>query len=982
MRRSNRRSEAAVPTAPRPNRTGARGAATLLDHVSDAVIGADPETRITYWGKGAERMYGFTAAEALGRTTLELLRPTYAEGERERILREIAERGGSVATIRTLRKDGSPIVVEASTTGLEGAAGRPAGFAVVYRDVTERVKTEDDLRDSEAQANALIRYAPTAIYKIDLRGPRFTSVNDAMCGVLGYAREELLAIPPADLLDEESRARFAERMRRQVAGEGLADQVEYRVRAKDGRTIEAVLNVSVNPRQPHLVMVIGHDITARKRMEEEVARARAEAELLSATAGRLLGSTDPQGVIDELCRRVMTHLGCQVFFNFLVDKAAGRLRLNACAGIPEESLPGLRWLDYGSAVCGNVARSGIRVVAEEIGVQPDPRTDLVASFGVRAYACHPLLADSEVLGTLSFGARDRDRFRPEELALMKAVADQVSIAIERMRVLEALRERGLELQGLTESLERRVRERTAELAAANERLKGEAEERVRLVAAVEEAGEGIAVIDKDGRIRYVNAALSRLYGRSRSELLAMTYSELLEKGEPEGEPWAGIRASLDRGEAWRGRFSRVLAGGDTIDLEVSVSPIHDEGGRALNYLAVERDVTREVRLQQHLRQVQKLEALGTLAGGIAHDFNNILNPIFINTELLLMEDSLDAAARRSLEITLLAAERGRDLVKQIIAFSRQKEMVRKPVRVGPVVRDAVRFLQASLPRTVEIGVEIGEETGDVLGDPVQIHQIVMNLCNNAAYSMKDRGGVLSIGLNEAEVDARLAAGVPGLRPGTYVRLTVADTGPGMTPEVRDRAFDPFFTTKKPGQGAGLGLPVVDGIVRDSGGAVQIRSEAGRGTTLTVYLPRVDHIQPAAEPKAAGLPGGTERILILDDEEVQVRSLENLLRSLGYVTAVRTDGREALDLLRTDPLAFDLLITDQTMPYLTGARIAAEALRLRPDLPIILCTGYSEAVNAREARAAGIREFLMKPYAARDIAETIRRALASPPPAKV
>ncbi len=1094
----------------------------LIETTSDFIWETDARGRYTYCSPQMERLWGIKPADMIGRTPFDVM----PDNERAGALEEFADLSRSARPFSGLAStavlpDGRLVRGETDGVPFFDAEGRLAGFRGITRDVTDRKQAEADLRESEAKANALIKYAPTAIYEIDFRGPRFTSVNDAMCRILGYTRDELLALSPAEVLDEESRARFADRIRRQIAGEKIEESVEYGVRKKNGEIIAALLNVSVSPtgQEPHKVFVIAHDITPRKRMEKALEQARAEAEkrardleivmdavpagvmltrdhqgeniagnratheilrvpsgvenisksapdpekrrtyrpfrngveikpeqlpvqraargeevrdwdcdlvfddgevrhvivnaaplqqageefrgavgafidvtdrrreeqarrrdrerfeLLSQTAGRLLETEDPQSVIDELCRKVMTHLDCQLFFNFLVDKAAQRLRLNACAGVPEEALRSLKYQDFGAALCGLVAKEGQRIVAEDIPARPDARTDLVASFGVTAYAVYPLMAGSEVLGTLSFGAKNRARFSDDDLSLMKTVADQVAVAIERLRDQQTLRERGLELQRLTATLEIRVRERTRELAVANEQLRVEVGERLRLVAAVEQADEGVVIMDEQGRIGYANSAFEKRSGHPRSRLLSMRYAQLLKDPKNAEDFWAGIKGSIERGEAWHGRMSRGGENGVGLELEVTVSPIYDGAKRLINYLAVERDITAEVRLQEHLRQVQKIEALGTLAGGIAHDFNNILNPIFISMEIALLDPSLDLAIRRHLEVALKAAQRGRDLVKQVIAFSRQKEKEKKPTRVGPVVREAVNFLRVTLPSTIEIGTDIEEGSGCILGDQAQIHQVVMNLCSNAAFAMRLKGGILSVGLKAIDVDAKLESQVPGLTRGPYLRLTVMDTGTGITPEVRERLFDPFFTTKAPGEGAGMGLPVVDGIVRDYGGAIAVDSEVDRGSIFAVYLPRIAEEEARTEGSPDSLPTGSARILLIDDEEVQVYSVRSVLEKFGYEVVPFTDGKEALSRFLSDPQAFDLVITDQTMPHLTGLQIAGELLKARPDIPIILCTGFSETVDAQRARSVGVREFLMKPYSIREITETVRRALA-------
>jgi PAS domain S-box-containing protein len=500
------------------------------------------------------------------------------------------------------------------------------------------------------------------------------------------------------------------------------------------------------------------------------------------------------------------------------------------------------------------------------------------------------------------------------------------------------------------------------------------EERLRLAAAVEQSKEGTAITDSRGLIGYANPAFEETSGVARAELVGRCYYDMLIGEEADEGPGKDVRKIVERGEAWSGHVIRKKKNGQSSELDIRLTPIRDESRRVINYLVVERDVTQEVRLQEHLRHVQKMEALGTLAGGIAHDFNNILNPILINTELILMDATLDEETRRDLEITLKAAERGRDLIKQIITFSRQKEKERKPSKVGPVIKEAVRFLRASMGATIDIRQNIEHETGFILVDPTQIHQVVMNLGNNAAYAMRERGGVLEVSLAEVEVDSDIAMLHPDLKPGPHLRLTVSDTGTGMTRDVVERAFDPFFTTKKPREGSGMGLAVVHGIVSDYNGAITVYSEIGKGTTFNIFFRRVPAEGVQAEAAVDSLPKGVGRILLVDDEDVQVQSIRNMLKRLGYHVVARTDPEEALKVFRKDPAHFDLLITDQIMPRLTGARLAEEILRTRPDLPIILCTGFSEKVDANGAHAMGIGEFLMKPFTIREMAAAINRAL--------
>ena len=342
---------------------------------------------------------------------------------------------------------------------------------------------------------------------------------------------------------------------------------------------------------------------------------------------------------------------------------------------------------------------------------------------------------------------------------------------------------------------------------------------------------------------------------------------------------------------------------------------------------------------------------------------------------MAVEDvSEDQLMQHYLKQVLKAAYRGRDLVKQIITFARKTEEERRPLKVIPILKEALKLLRASLPTTIDIRFDIKTEADMIMGDPSHIHQLLMNLCSNAAHAMREKGGVLEVRLNDVWVDSHFVEAHPDLKPGPYLKLTVSDTGHGMDPATMERIFEPFFTTKKPGEGTGLGLAVVHGIVKSYGGTITVYSEVGKGSTFNVFLPRLEENKKPEAVSQVMMPRGSERILLVDDEEDLLDMMQRRLERLGYRVIAKTSSLEALKVFEEDPHRFDLVITDQTMPQMTGAELAKRLMRIRPDIPIILCTGFSEVITPEDAKTIGIRAFLMKPITAREIAETVRRVI--------
>ncbi len=387
-----------------------------------------------------------------------------------------------------------------------------------------------------------------------------------------------------------------------------------------------------------------------------------------------------------------------------------------------------------------------------------------------------------------------------------------------------------------------------------------------------------------------------------------------------------------------------------------------------------RDITLQRKLEAQLRKSQKMESIGIMAGGIAHDFNNILSIILGNIELAMLDLPDWNPARKNLNESHKACFRARDIIRQILNFSRQTELERIPINLSGIVRESLALLRSTLPSTVEIRQNIEELSSVIVADPTQIHQVMINLCANAAYAMKGKGGVIEVGLSETILKEKTEKQYPDLPPGRYWELSVRDTGRGIDPGIIDRIFDPYFTTKQIGEGSGMGLSVVHGIVENHGGKIYVSSEPGKGSVFTILFPKIEAEAAPEKEKKQELPEGNERILFVDDEISLAKIGKRMLERLGYQVISKTNPLDALEVFKADPQQFDLVITDITMPQMTGNALTKEMIRIRPGIPIILYTGYSDEIDEKRAAAAGIRAYIMKPMNIVQLANTVRKVL--------
>ena len=508
----------------------------------------------------------------------------------------------------------------------------------------------------------------------------------------------------------------------------------------------------------------------------------------------------------------------------------------------------------------------------------------------------------------------------------------------------------------------------------------EGEKRYRAV--VEDMPAMICRFTREGVLTFVNSGYCRYFNKQSEELVGQNFFQFIPL-EDQKKVRDHFR-SLNQNMPMTTYEHKVISPDGKIKWqEWTDRALFDESGHVAEYQSIGRDITeiklaREERIetQKRLQQAQKMEAIGALAGGIAHDFNNILSPIIGCTEMVMEDVSADTFLYENLQAVYHAGLRARDLVQQILTFSRQTDHELKPLRAQTIIKEVLKLTRSTLPTTIQIQQQISNQCGLVMADTIQIHQIAMNLITNAYHAMEKTGGKLTVTLEEITLTADDLKD-PDSIPGPYVCLTVTDTGIGMKKSEMDRIFEPYFTTKEKGKGTGLGLSIVHGIVKGFGGDIRVYSEPGKGASFKVYLPIY---KTKAKGLEIGVPeiiiGGTERILFVDDEDQIVRLTKNTLERLGYHVKVRTGSIDALELFQAAPDKFDLVITDMTMPNMTGTQLAKKLLAIRPDIPIIICSGFSEIMDEQEVKKLGIRGFVMKPVVKKELAKKIREVLDS------
>ncbi len=501
------------------------------------------------------------------------------------------------------------------------------------------------------------------------------------------------------------------------------------------------------------------------------------------------------------------------------------------------------------------------------------------------------------------------------------------------------------------------------------------EENLRLATALEQAAELIMITDTDGRILHVNPAFESVTGYAREEVLGQT-PRLLKSGKHESEFYEDFWSTITSGRVWTGRTINRRKDGSLFEDEGTVSPVRDSAGRIVNYVCVKRDVSREADLERQLAQAHKMEAIGTLAGGIAHDLNNLLCPILGFAQMLVTEAHDEEEVLFNAAQILEAARKAGDLVSQIVDFSRKRPRSSRPIMLKPVLAEALSLLRRTLPSTVELEEELSAVRA-VRADPVQIQQILLNLGSNAYHALKERQDPrIRVTLQELELSEELSSGTLALEAGQYALLSVCDNGHGMDRQTALRVFEPYFTTKELGAGTGLGLATVHGLVKSHGGHIEVRARPGQGADFRVYFPLCKEavVPDLSPPEEESRPFGRERVLLVDDEPAIVTLVRLGLERLGYSVEGFCSAEEALESFLSGPESFDVLVTDQTMPGLTGLQLTTRVQQVRPGFPVVLMSGFSDLVNETSSKEFGIGCYVPKPTTPTRVARVVREAV--------
>ncbi|ACL06100.1 multi-sensor hybrid histidine kinase [Desulfatibacillum aliphaticivorans] len=924
-----------------------------------------------------------------------------------------------------------PLNIEGVTVGIIGLANKPGGFTSQDIGIAEMLgdlaavaltfaRSQDSLKESGELYRSILETTMDGFWVTDIEG-RLLEVNDAYCQMSGYTKNELTAMKISDLEAQEDASKVTRHIEK-LASMG-SDRFESRHRKKDGGIMDIEVSVQFRPEQGGRVVCFLRDISERKKTEAALVESEQKWRNILTNTPQIGVTLNPEAkivfvndhllkltgwnehevigkdwfdlFIPENVRDVIRKVffsamnqkdafGYSTYENEILDRRGNTLNVAwsnvltkdadgksidiTCLGVDlTERIRAEKALSDSAAYMQSIFRaapSGIGVVTNRVFSKVNDTLCRMVGYsreeliGQGPALIYPSQEECDRVGRVKFEQIQKRGTGSVETRFRRKDGGIVDVLLSATPIDPSDHGVGLTFTALDIS-ERKKIERSVQVAHEL------------LLTILDSIDATISVADmKTYEILFMNKYMVESFGRDLTgELCWQAFrggsgpcsfcsnSRLLDDhGQPTGlYSWQGKNPITEK---WYINHDRAIQWTD---------------GRMVR-LQIATDITQIKDLEEKLRQSQKMESIGNLAGGIAHDFNNILFPIMGLSEMLMDDLPKNSQERESAEEIFKAGKRGSDLVKQILAFSRQSEQKKVPTRIQSILKEVLKLSRSTIPAYIEINQAIQSDCGMVLADPSQMHQVGMNIITNAYHAVEDKGGTITVRLEERNLE-EAEAGKYDLRPGRYLVLSVNDTGCGMPEKLVDKIFDPYFTTKEQGKGTGLGLAVVYGIVKEHSGTVKVHSAVGKGSTFDVYLPLMEKAGLAEPVKTmADLPTGHERIFLVDDEEAIANLEKMMLTRLGYTVASYTSSVKALEAFEADPHAYDLVVTDMTMPSLTGAQLAGKVRSLRKSMPIIICTGFSEKMDEAKAKDLGVAGLLMKPIDRADLAKTVRRVL--------
>jgi PAS domain S-box-containing protein len=975
---------------------------TLFENMAQGVFYQNAEGVLIDYNNAALEMFGLTDDQFMGKTSLDPQWKVISEdgtelpGDKHPSM--LALQTGkpvqdAVVGVYNPRTKSFKWLVVNAIPQFSKAGEKPCQVFVTLQDITDRKQSEEALHQSENKLRSTLDATPFPVAVVDLKDDKIFYWSSSALTLFGHTAPTASEWYQIAYPDPDYRKDVIERWKpfleiAKASGHPV-NTGEYQITCKDGSVKICELYASF---LPDSLIVTFNDITDRKKAEESLF---AIEWLLNKPLEKLSNPAQYYGNLTALNtnRLILDNIGDEV----LSDIVTGYLELLETSAAVYESngdyAQGIfssgwcRMLDSASrSLCETesnnealasgkwLCHESCWMDASKVSIETGEPMDIDCRGGLKIYAV-PIKANDTVIGSINFGYGDP----PKSMSQIEQIAETYKVDPAELLRQANLYERRPPF--IIEIAKKRVQSSARLIAALVESKIAQSElkrEKEKLNVTLHSIGDGVITTDNIGNVVLVNTVAETLTGwtqeEARGKLLDVVFHIINEHTRQRCEN--PVEKVLETNGIVGLANHTVLVSRDGTERIIADSgaPIIDQDQSTIGVVLVFRDITEQSKMEIELQHAHKMEAIGTLAGGIAHDFNNILAAVLGYADMAMDDIPKHSPARYQIEQVLKAGNRAKDLVKHILSFSRKESQVRVPLEVGKILQEALKFLRATIPTTIEIKESHDIENGIILADATQLHQVIVNLCTNAAHAMEEQGGILGITLSSQNLSENEIKKEPSLKPGPYVRLCVSDTGTGIDQKHLDKIFDPYFTTKEVGKGSGMGLAVVVGIVRSHDGIITVDSTRGEGATFNVYFPRIEEQSKEEAEVTAPLPVGNEKILVVDDEESIVYMTKRRLELLGYQVTAKTSSIEALELFRSQPDQFDLVITDQTMPGLTGEQLAKELLSIKPGFPIILCTGYSSKIDAEKADFIGIRDFIMKPVERSELANTVRRIL--------